>query len=304
LSKTHFGNPLIEQRELLSGTALVRSEVGVIEVLGESRLSWLHALLSQNLANLLPGDSAEALLLDPNGHVEQQVRLINQTAATLLMVPVSQAESLESWLRKMVFRARVTITNRTGEFDQLIGFTEQPELSGHPVWVDPWPGVVAGGARYSKLHPSYGAMHWLVSAGFQHDKNEAGTLAHTALRVAAGRPEFEDFDDKTLPHEFDLLSTAVHLSKGCYRGQETVAKVHNLGRPPRRLVLLHLEAGEAVPESNAIVRIPETEVKCGTVRAAALHYEAGAIALALVSRRTDESAELEVELDGSWVRAS
>jgi len=304
LSSTHFGNPMIEQRELLAGAALVRDEVGVIEVAGEPRLGWLHALLTQNLANLKPGDSAETLLLDPNGHIEQHIRVINQAEQSLLLVPVTQAEGLEVWLRKMVFRTAVTITNRTGEFEQLIGFADQPELAEHPVWVDPWPGVVAGGARYSNLQPSYGARHWLVPVGFEHGKNDAGTLALTALRVAVGRPEFEDFDDKTLPHEFDLLSTAVHLSKGCYRGQETVAKVHNMGRPPRRLVLLHLETGEAVPDAGAAVRVPETEAECGSIRAGALHFEAGAIALALVTRRTDESTELEVELDGAWVRAS
>ena len=70
----------------------------------------------------------------------------------------------------------------------------------------------------------------------------AGTWAYEALRIAAGRPRLGlDTDHRTIPHELGWIETAVHLSKGCYRGQETVARVHNLGHPPRRLVRLHLD---------------------------------------------------------------
>ncbi len=70
----------------------------------------------------------------------------------------------------------------------------------------------------------------------------AGFDAYEALRVEARRPRFGvDTDHRTIPNELQWLRTAVHLDKGCYRGQETVARVHNLGRPPRRLVLLHLD---------------------------------------------------------------
>src|SRR5207302_1548626 len=72
----------------------------------------------------------------------------------------------------------------------------------------------------------------------------AGMWAYEAARIAAYVPRpGVDTDHKTLPHEAGLIETAVHLNKGCYRGQETVARVHNLGHPPRRLVFLHLDGG-------------------------------------------------------------
>ena len=81
------------------------------------------------------------------------------------------------------------------------------------------------------------------------DRPLAGTWAAEALRVAAWRPRLGfETDHRTIPHEVDWLRTAVHLHKGCYRGQETVARVHNLGRPPRRLVFLHLDgSGHTLP---------------------------------------------------------
>ena len=88
----------------------------------------------------------------------------------------------------------------------------------------------------------------------------AGTLALEALRIAAWRPRAAtEVDATTIPHELDWLRSAVHLSKGCYRGQETVAKVHNLGHPPRRLVMLHLDGSDGVlPAPGSAVSAPAT----------------------------------------------
>ena len=82
------------------------------------------------------------------------------------------------------------------------------------------------------------------------DRPLAGIWAAEALRVAAWRPRLGfETDHRTIVHEVDWLRTAVHLHKGCYRGQETVARVHNLGRPPRRLVFLHLDgSGHVLPD--------------------------------------------------------
>jgi tRNA-modifying protein YgfZ len=304
LSKSHFENPLVEQRELVAGVALARIELGVIEIVGDARLGWLHSLLSQNLANLKPGDSAETLLLDPHGHVEQQIRVLNKEASTLLVVEPERTEALLAWLKKMVFRTAVTLTDRSQEFEALVGFAEQPALAEYAQWQDRWPGPTPGGFRYSAREVSYGLRLWLVPKGTELPANAkpAGTMALEALRIAAGRPAASDFDDKSLPHEFDLLTTAVHLSKGCYRGQETVAKVHNLGRPPRRLTLLHLDSSEALPPAGAVVLSEGKE--CGRVLAAAVHFESGAIALALIARRVDEALPLTIEFEGSTVAAN
>jgi tRNA-modifying protein YgfZ len=122
----------------------------------------------------------------------------------------------------------------------------------------------------------------------------AGMWAYEALRVEARRPRLGfDTDHRTIPHEIGLIGTAVHLDKGCYRGQETVARVHNLGRPPRRLVLIHL-AGESdeLPEPGAPIESGGRSV--GFVGTAVHHYELGPIALAVVKRSLPDEAELSV----------
>jgi folate-binding protein YgfZ len=120
----------------------------------------------------------------------------------------------------------------------------------------------------------------------------AGVWALEALRVADGRPRFGfETDHRTIPHEVGWIGTAVHLDKGCYRGQETVARVHNLGRPPRRLVLLHLDGSDSeLPGHGDPVVLDDRTV--GTVTSSARHYELGPIALAVVKRSTPADAPL------------
>ena len=306
LVKEHFGDPMIEQRKLSAGEAICLLDAqGVISVSGDDRLSWLHSLLSQNLKNLNPGDSAEALLLDPQGHIEQVIKVSDDGETTWLIVDKSQTENLLSWLQKMVFRMKVEITDRSESFATVgsvepiseIGFVS----NNHPlIWKDQWPGVVAGGYRYSDRVVKHSWFEHLVTVdGIEKTlsgKVLAGTMAADGIRVAAGRPKAQnEVDDRSLPHELDLLATAVHLSKGCYRGQESVAKVHNLGHPPRRLTFLHLDGSEhALPDVGDEVKVAGDEKTRGKITSVAQHFEMGPIALAVISRSVPEDAALEV----------
>jgi folate-binding protein YgfZ len=306
LIKEHFGDPMIEQRKLSEGQAICLLDTqGVICVSGVDRLSWLHSLLSQNLKNLNPGESAEALLLDPQGHIEQVVKVIDDGETSWLIVDKSQTENLLAWLTKMVFRMKVEITDRSKEFATVGSVQPMPEISfasnTHPlIWKDQWPGVVAGGHRYSERVVKHSWFEHLVLVdGIEKTlsgKVLAGTMAADGLRVAAGRPKaLNEVDDKSLPHELDLLATAVHLSKGCYRGQESVAKVHNLGHPPRRLTFLHLDGSEhALPDVGDEVKVAGEDKSRGKITSVAQHFEMGPIALAVVSRSVPEDAPLEV----------
>src|SRR5215467_1721066 len=116
--------------------------------------------------------------------------------------------------------------------------------------------------------------------------------AYEALRIAAHRPRLGfDTDHKTLPHEVGWIDTAVHLNKGCYRGQETVARVHNLGHPPRRLVFLHLDGSEdRLPAHGDPVTTDGATA--GFTGSAARHFELGPIALGLVKRTLPVDAPL------------
>ena len=316
-AKEHFGNPLIEQRNLAEGKAAVYlGPRGVIVVSGEDRLEWLHSLLSQNLINIATAESAEALLLDPQGHIEQVIHFIDDGQSSWLVVEAENRKSLLDWLNKMMFRKKVSVVDRSADF-AVIGHMGEgiqgAEVSNGTalIWKDPWPGVVAGGVRYSTNRSA--DWHWTESLvpidaldSISKSFEPAGTAAFEALRIAAQRPrQLTEVDDNALPHEFDWMSTAVHMSKGCYRGQETVAKVHNLGHPPRRLTFLHLDGtGHFLPELGDEVFITGGDKSRGKITSVGQHFEMGPIALAILSRSVPEDAALVVRSEHGDIDAT
>lgn len=321
----HLGSPLAEQRALAAGEAVAPlADRSVLAVPGEDRLSWLDSLTSQAVAHLTPGVSTELLVLDPQGRVEHAASVLDDGETTWLIVDRPDAEALLGWLRKMRFRLRVDPRDASDEFRVIggtvagLGAVRPVSPAGVPlVWTDPWPSVTPGGHAYAAVEPHPGAERdWaeaivgldeegrLAEAAAAGEVRLAGLLAADALRVAAWRPRWSaDVDERALPHELDWLRTAVHLSKGCYRGQETVAKVHNLGHPPRRIVALQLDGSSSVlPAHGAAVRVGDDVV--GAITSSALHYEEGPIALAVVRRSTPVDATLLVDTDEGPVSAA
>lgn len=314
----HYGDPMAEQRALdrrAQLTLVDHSNLGVVTVAGEDRLSWLTTLSSQVLTDMGEGDSTELLLLTPQGRIEFAAFAVEKDGAVWLMTERDQAAPLTDYLNRMKFMLRVDITDRT-ETHAVLGSTLDPRqiegadavLAGGTVWADPWgAGIAPGGYTYASAgeneHPGSAYRRYLtiVPAHRLLDAVEgaklAGSWAAEALRIEAWRPRVGiDSDEKTIPHELDLLRTAVHLEKGCYKGQETVARVHNLGHPPRRLTFLDLDGSEhTLPAAGSAVM--NGEKKVGTVTSAALHHEAGPIALAVLKRSVDPAATLRV-VDG------
>ncbi len=277
----HFGNPLGEQRQLLAGKAVVRRfDQAVLKLTGDDALSWLHSITSQNIKNLKPGDSTETLVLSPTGHIEHQIKVLAFEGGLYLIVNVEKVEALTKWLTMMRFRSKVELSQTDLEVWGAFQDLDLADL----VWVDGFDSEPKGSVRYAQAVESFPYREYLMPSGFRPEPQEAGMLAFEALRIAAGRPEITDVDEKSLPHEFDWLASAVHMSKGCYRGQETVAKVHNLGHPPRRLVLLNLEVGDTVANPGEEIGYQGRVI--GKVLAGALHFEAGSLALGLVNRNT------------------
>ena len=315
----HYGNPLGEQKRLVAGDAVVDlSDRGIVTVSGPDRLTWLDSLTSQSIKAMRPGDSSETLQLDINGRLEFAMRVIDDGDTTWLLVDGDQAEGLVAWLSKMRFMLRVEIADRSADF-VTIGSLGTPDLAvaapnGVPlVWNDPWAAVVSGGHQYAHVDAHPGA-EWTYSERLVERAAlaaasalpVAGTLALEALRIAAWRPRFAtEVDERSIPHELDWLRSAVHLTKGCYRGQETVAKVHNLGHPPRRLVMLHLDGSDGVlPAAGDPVVVAGEDDPIGTVTTSAIHYELGPVALAVIKRGTAHEAELAVLSDGIRIAAA
>jgi folate-binding protein YgfZ len=266
----HYGDPYLEQRRLSEGVGAVDlSHRPVVRISGPDRLSWLHSLLSQHVADLQPGESTEALVLSPQGHVEHHLQLVETGTEVLAHVEPGTADGLVQFLDRMRFMLRVEVSVA----DDLV-------VRWHPGPVE-GPATATGFGSYA-----------LVAPADSYDGPWAGVLAHEALRVAARRPRLGlDTDHRTLPQEVGWLVRAVHLDKGCYRGQESVARIYNLGRPPRRLVLLHLDGSDSeLPVHGAPVLLGEREV--GQVGTAVRHHELGPLALALIKRTVPDDAAL------------
>jgi folate-binding protein YgfZ len=306
----HYGDPLREQRQLAEHVGWVdRGNRGVLRITGPDRHSWLHSLTTQTLDPLPAGRGAEALVLSPQGHVEHHLVLADDGTTTWLDVEPYTAESLVAFLASMQFMLRVEVADVSDDVHVLsvigpgmtaaldaIGVSVGPAAydvvtsDGVVVRRMPWPGEDAADLLVPRTHVA-AVVDALGAAG----ATPAGAWAFDALRVAARRPRLHvDTDHRTLPHEVGWIETAVQLDKGCYRGQETVARVHNLGRPPRRLVLLHLDgSSEALPARGAHVTANGDDV--GFVGTAVRHYELGPVAFALIRRATPLDAEVTVD---------
>jgi folate-binding protein YgfZ len=308
----HYGDPLREQRLLAEGAGLVdRSDRDVVAVPGVDRLTWLHSLTSQHLDRLADASGSEALVLSPNGHVEHHLVLADLGGTTWADVEPGTGAALVTFLERMRFMLRVEPAMVTADWAvlSLVGpkVAEVLAAAGLPVPGAPYevhpldngfvrrmPPIGDGSTAVVDLvvpRADLGAVaDTLLAAG----AGLAGNSAFEALRVEARRPRFGvDSDHRTIPNELEWLQTAVHLDKGCYRGQETVARVHNLGRPPRRLVLLHLDGvSEVLAEPGTPVLAGAREV--GRVGSVVRHHELGVIALALVKQSVAMDAALTV----------
>ena len=302
---SHYGDPVREQRLLAEGLAAVDlSHREVVTITGPDRLSWLHSMTSQHLLGLEPRTSRESLVLSPKGHVEHALHVVDDGETTWVSVEPGTASALVAWLESMRFMLRVEVADVSADWAVLGEPIGAESVPGEPLaWVDPWPGLVGDTAAYGPVedHPAAGrAWRELIMprSGLEAavgDRPLAGTWAAEALRVAAWRPRLGfETDHRTIAHEVDWLRTAVHLHKGCYRGQETIARVHNLGRPPRRLVFLHLDgSGHVLPPAGAPVLLGEREV--GRITSVARHHEDGPVALAVVKRSVATDVDLVVD---------
>ncbi|MFW3171836.1 YgfZ/GcvT domain-containing protein [Geodermatophilus sp. CPCC 206100] len=308
----HFGSPLREQRELAEGAALVdRSDRDVLAVPGGDRLTWLHSLTSQHLDRLADGVGAEALVLSPNGHVEHHLVLADLAGTTWADVEPGTGAALHTFLDRMRFMLRVEPALVTGQWAllSLVGPQADAVLAaaGLPVPAEPYAVLGLDGGGWVRRMPPIGdgapVVDLLVPRAELADRADAllaagarpaGRDAYEALRVEARRPRLGvDTDHRTIPNETGWLTSAVHLDKGCYRGQETVARVHNLGRPPRRLVLLHLDGlSEELPAPGTPVLAGAREV--GRAGSVVRHHELGTVALALLKQSVQPGTELTV----------
>lgn len=264
----HYGDPYRETRALESGAAFVDlGHRGLITISGLDRLVWLNNLTSQELLDWPTNTWRTALILSPQGHIERELLLVDDGERTWIDTEPSEVAPLMAYLEKMKFMLAVEVKDVHEEFQLIRDFGAPDEIGG---------------------------PYKIIKRGALPVGDRAGIWALEALRVAQGRARlgFES-DYKSIPNELGYLNRAVHMRKGCYRGQETVAKVFNLGHPPRRLVRLHLDGSEIdLPPMGEKIFLGENEV--GFIATVVRHFEQGPIALAVIRRTVPVSAQLTV----------
>jgi folate-binding protein YgfZ len=272
----HFGEPVKEQRALEAGTAWADlSHHNIIAVSGVDRLKWLHDLTTQFVSDLQPGVWMANMILDAKGHVEFQFNVVDDGSTTFLVLDPGYSEQLIEYLTKMKFMLRVDVKDASDEFAVLRAPGAPTEIGG--------PFALVPRAEVEEMKKTFGGV-----------ATQVGTWALDAERVAAHRPRIGfETDHKSIPNEIGVLNGAVHMKKGCYRGQETVAKIYNLGNPPRRLVMLHLD-GSDVGFPAVGTKIENDGIVVGFIGTVARHHELGTIALAVVKRNTPIEATLMV----------
>ncbi|WP_150254014.1 CAF17-like 4Fe-4S cluster assembly/insertion protein YgfZ [Nocardiopsis deserti] len=290
----HYGDPAHEGRAVERSSAWVdRSNRGVVRVTGPDRLGWLNDLTSQLTRGLAPGTATEALVLDTKGHLRHHLSLVDDGEATWIHTEPEGGAELAGFLDSMRFMLRVEVEDLSGSHAVLsvLGPGRAEAVEAASLGDVP---VRATGDETDLFLPAerlVGAAEALTAAGAR----PAGMWAYEANRIAEHRVRAGlDTDERTIPHEVDWVGRAVHLEKGCYPGQETVARVHNLGRPPRRLVMLHLDGtAERLPQVGASVELDGRSV--GRVGTSARHHELGPIALGVVKRAAPTDADLVVD---------
>ena len=273
----HFGEPVKEQRALEAGTAWADlSHLKIVAVSGEDRLKWLHDLTTQFVSDLQPGTWMPNLILDAKGHIEFQFNLVDDGSTTFLVLDPGYSEQLIEYLTKMKFMLRVDVRDASDEYAVLRAPGIPTSIGG--------PFALVLRNEVEEMKKTFGGV-----------ATQVGTWALDAERVAAHRPRIGfETDHKSIPNEIGVLNGAVHMKKGCYRGQETVAKIYNLGNPPRRLVMLHLDGSDVgFPEVGSAIE--NDGVVVGFIGTVARHHELGTIALAIVKRNTPIDATLSVD---------
>lgn len=298
-------------------------DLGLVTVSGADRLTWLTSLSSQVFT---AGTCVESLFLDPQGRIRFVVGGADDGDKTWLFLEggAPLAAEFASFLQSMQFLLDVEVADVSAQYQGFSWLARSDSDTPRPAvlwpvprpavswpaprpavaWIDPWPGITLGGTSYStaRKHPANSGFRRVLAAvprdqaqAFQANWLEShpdsivvDSNAALAWQIVSWRPGQAMLDDKSMPAEFDWLRTAVHLDKGCYCGQESVARILNLGKPPRRLVFLHLDGStNYLPPAGQDVYLASSGVQgrpVGRIVAAAIDHDMGPIALALVRR--------------------
>jgi tRNA-modifying protein YgfZ len=267
---------------LLDIAAVYRRPAGVVRVSGHDRLTYLHSLLSQHLEGAAPGEVADFLYLDAKGNPLAAGRAAVRAGDVLLITPPEVAPDLAAALAKYTFLLDAVAEDVSeawalasirgpGEVDVPGARSERMRAAPHGGGL-----VIRDSSGGVDL---LGERDWVTSCLGELGLPEASAEDWEAWRIGAGLPAWgSEIKPGRRAQELGLLPTHVHLRKGCYPGQESIAKIYNLGRPRRALAVI--ETAERISVGDP-VEVPGQPAKVGEVTSAAREGDAW-VALALV----------------------
>jgi folate-binding protein YgfZ len=281
-------------------TVVDRPDLATLALAGNDVLRYLHAVCTQHTLDLAPGDATQALLLSPKGKIEFAFRLAVLDEGVLLDTEAEAAPGLAERLARFVFRYDVRVGRPVQGAATLLGPGADVALAAAGL---PVPGAgragVAGPDLVAHRTPVgvdlVGPGAPAAAAGLERAGVERAPAERwEPVRVEHGLPRAGlELTDDVLAEEAGLLGSHVHLDKGCYPGQETVARVHNLGQVQRRLAGLRFEPGDGLPAPRTDL-VTDDGRRAGQLRSVVDHPRLGPIGLAYVRRVVD---------DGRLVRA-
>jgi folate-binding protein YgfZ len=315
----HYGNIAAEYAALDDGAMLVdRSLRGRMRFEGTKAAELLTGLVTNDVLALTPGHGQYAAALSPKGRIVADVRIFARSDHLLVDVPPRATAGWDALVRKYVNPRVAPYTDASTEMRQLViagvaaraivggatGLAREAlaalvpyahidaEIGGRQVMVARVPDLHADGFEIFFAADAFGAI-WqrLTSAG----ATPGGLLAWEIARIENGRPEWGiDIDESTIPQEANLDELhAISYTKGCYTGQEVVARIHFRGHVNRNLRGLRLGHAEPPQERSAVLSLEGRQV--GEVRSSALSPRLGAIAMIMVRREVELESTVSVE---------
>ncbi|HVM00614.1 MAG TPA: hypothetical protein VM324_15080 [Egibacteraceae bacterium] len=282
---------------LLDETAVVRLPAGVVRVTGPDRLTYLHTLLSQYLQDARPGTVADFLHLDAKGNPQAAGRAVVHAEHVLLVTPPEVAADLAAALEKFKFLTQVEAADASDEF-ALASVRGPKPVALSAARDEPMTAVPHGDGLVVRDRSGgvdlLGTPEWVGERVAGLGLPDATMAEWEAWRIRHGVPGWRtEISTGRRAQELGLLPTHVHLKKGCYPGQESIAKIYNLGRPRRTLAVVAFDG----PVSEGASLAAEGGAKPGTVTSTA-PTDDGAVALALLPVDRDGRVPEWVTADG------
>jgi len=284
---------------------LQRSDRGLIAVTGPDGAEYLQGQLTNDVEALAVGEGQYAALLDRKGHMQADMRVLRPAAEEILVE--TEAAALAAALKHLtmysigrdvnvgdVSAERAILSLLGPRSAEVAGAPPLPEDACEEISVAGTACLAVGTRAGIDLICAAAEAERLAAALLEAGAAEVSPEAVELLRIESGVPRFgAEMGTETMPAEAGIVERAVSFTKGCYIGQETVARLHYKGKPNRHLRGLRLSAASA---PGATLRLGEKEV--GRLGGAAVSPAFGPIGLAILRREAEPGAELSVGEDG------